>query len=150
MQRFDIHTHPVIQLKIGTQLFQLIIATQWYWPPAVGYADRNSASDAASARLHIPAVIRPHSTDTDPPLGSASESEADSAVHEFKIAKASPSIDKGEKLRLSSCLWPSAARWSASGMLLRLASPLRPKLMIEDFRRVAIVSVAAILCPTKR
>lgn len=35
----------------------------------------------------------------EPPLGSARESEAERAVHEFRMAKARPSIDKKEKLR---------------------------------------------------
>ncbi len=56
--------------------------------------------------LHIPAVIKPHITDVGPPLGSARDREADRAVHEFRMAKASPSIARGLKWRLSSALWP--------------------------------------------
>ena len=56
--------------------------------------------------LHIPAVIKPHITEVGPPLGSAKDSDADRAVHEFRIAKASPSIASGLKWRLSSALWP--------------------------------------------
>ena len=80
----------------------------------------------------MPAVIRPQRIDVDPPLGKASDSEADNAVHEFKIANASPSIDRGEKFRFSSCLIPSAASWSAScTLLLRRSAP-------EAFRRLNI------------
>ena len=56
--------------------------------------------------LHIPAVIKPQMTDVGPPLGSARFKEADRAVQEFKMAKASPSIARGLKCRLSSALWP--------------------------------------------
>ena len=132
----DMLTQPVIQLSIGCHLFQLMIATQWYCPPAVGYADRNSAKDAARHKLHIPAVMRPHSTDVEPPLGSARDSDAESAVHVFKMAKASPSIEVLEKLRLSSCFTPNAARWSASAILL-LRRPVEP---LELRRRWSILS----------
>ena len=118
--------HPVIQLSTGLHDGQAIIATQWYCPPAVGYALRNSAREAASARLQIPAVINPQSTAEDPPLGSAKDREADNAVQEFKIAKASPSIDNGEKLRFSSCLTPNAASISASATLARLTEAVEP------------------------
>lgn len=50
---------PVIQDRTGIQLLQDVTATQWYWPPAVGYADKNSARDAAMHRLQIPAVRSP-------------------------------------------------------------------------------------------
>lgn len=53
-------------------------------------------------------------TDVDPPEGRARDRDALSAVHEFKIANARPSIDKKEKLRLSSCSWPRAASWAVS------------------------------------
>lgn len=56
--------------------------------------------------LHIPAVSNPHITEVGPPEGSARDSDADRAVHEFKIAKASPSIASGLKWRFSSALWP--------------------------------------------
>ena len=111
---------------MGTHSFQLIIATQWYCPPAVGYADRNSASEAARARLQIPAVTRPQMTEVGPPEGRASEREAERAVQELRMAKARPSMARGEKLRCNSCLWPSLARWEES--LLGGATTL-------DFRR---------------
>lgn len=44
----------------------------------------------------MPAVSSPQITEVDPPLGRASESEEDKAVHEFRMAKARPSIDKRE------------------------------------------------------
>jgi hypothetical protein len=78
----------------------------------------------------MPAVTRPHRTDVEPPLGSARDSDAESAVHEFRIANASPSIENMEKLRFSSCFTPSAARWSTSAMLLRR----RPVLPAESLR----------------
>ena len=56
--------------------------------------------------LQIPAVIKPQMTDVGPPLGSARLRDADRAVQEFKMAKASPSIARGLKWRLSSALWP--------------------------------------------
>lgn len=56
--------------------------------------------------LHIPAVIKPHITDVGPLLGSARDKDADRAVQEFRMAKASPSIASGLKWRLSSALWP--------------------------------------------
>ena len=64
--------------------------------------------------LHIPAVINPQMTDVGPPEGNASDSDADRAVHEFKIAKASPSIASGLKWRFNSALWPIEARCAAS------------------------------------
>ena len=64
--------------------------------------------------MHIPAVIKPQMTDVGPPLGRARESEADSAVQELRMANASPSMASGEKLRLSSALWPRDARWRSS------------------------------------
>lgn len=45
-------------------------------------------------------------TEVGPPESSESDRDADRAVHEFKIAKASPSIASGLKWRLSSALWP--------------------------------------------
>lgn len=105
---------PVIQLKIGTHGFHAMTATQWYCPPAVGYADRNSASDAARHRLQTPAVTRPQMTEVGPPDGRARERDADSAVQELRMAKARPSIASGEKFRCSSALWPRAARASSS------------------------------------
>lgn len=127
--------HPVIQERSGTYRFQEMTATQWYlscqlmsiciqfefvktyWPPAVGYAERNSASDAAKHRLHIPAVMNPHITLVDPPEGSARDSEAESAVHEFKMAKASPSIDRKEKFLSSSPLCPRASSCNSSAVV---------------------------------
>ena len=60
------------------------------WASAVGDQQPGPA-------LHIPAVIKPHITDVGPPLGSARDRDADRAVHEFKMAKASPSIARGLK-----------------------------------------------------
>jgi hypothetical protein len=79
-------------------------AKKAYCPPAVGYAERNSASDAARAKLQIPAVKRPQMTEVEPPLGKASESDIESAVQEFRIANASPNMDTSEKLRFNSLL----------------------------------------------
>ena len=135
--------------RAGTDRFQAIIATKWYWPPAagtavrrsspqtqvvlpVGYADSISARPAAKHRLQIPAVTRPHITEVGPPAGKARDKEADSAVQEFRMAKARPSMllhahqvslgkippgqwpHRVEKFRLSSALWPSAANWALS------------------------------------
>ena len=80
----------------------------------MGYADRNSANEAAKHKLHIPAVMRPQITEVGPPDGSARDREAARAVQEFMIAKARPSIASGEKLRWSSALWPRAASCAAS------------------------------------
>lgn len=44
----------------------------------------------------------------EPPEGKARLSEVERAVHEFKMAKANPSMDKRLKLRCSSPLWPRA------------------------------------------
>ena len=51
-------------------------------------------------------MIKPQMTEVGPPLGSARFRDADRAVQEFKMAKASPSIARGLKWRLSSALWP--------------------------------------------
>ena len=59
-------------------------------------------------------MIKPQMTDVGPPLGRASDNEAESAVQELRIAKARPSIASGEKLRLSSALWPRDARCTSS------------------------------------
>jgi len=83
----------------------------------VGYADKNSAKDAARQRLQTPAVIRPHITAAGPPDGSARDREVDKAVHELRMAKASPSMDSGLWLRFSSCFKPKAARWSESSII---------------------------------
>ena len=84
------------------------------------YADRNSANEAARHKLQTPAVINPQITDVGPPLGRASDRLADNAVHEFKMAKASPSIESMEKFLCSSCLWPIEARATASSAMLDL------------------------------
>jgi hypothetical protein len=63
----------------------------------------------------MPAVTRPHRTLVEPPEGKASPKEAESAVHELRMAKAKPSIDKGEKFLLSSCFLPMAASCWSSG-----------------------------------
>ena len=69
------------------------MATQWYCPPAVGKADKNSAREAAKHRLQIPAVTNPHIVEVVPPLGNARESDAARAVQELRMAKARPSIE---------------------------------------------------------
>lgn len=53
---------PVIQERIGIHFLHEVTATQWYWPPAVGYAERNSAREVAMHKLQIPAVMRPVDT----------------------------------------------------------------------------------------
>lgn len=58
----------------------------------VGYAESISASPAARHKLQIPAVTSPQITELGPPEGRARESEDESAVHEFRMAKASPSM----------------------------------------------------------
>ena len=72
---------PVTHDTIGTQGLGDTIAAQWYCPADVGKAERNSASDAARHKLHIPAVMRPQITDVGPPDGSARERLAERAVH---------------------------------------------------------------------
>ena len=64
--------------------------------------------------MQIPAVIKPQMTDVGPPLGKASDNDAESAVQELRMANARPSMASGEKLRLSSALWPRDARWRSS------------------------------------
>ena len=71
-------------------------------------------------------MTRPQITEVGPPEGRASEREAERAVQELRMAKARPSMASGEKLRCSSCLWPSLARCEES--LLGGATTL-------DFRR---------------
>lgn len=127
--------HPVIHDKSGTHFFQPMTATQWYWPPAVGYAERNSASEAARHKLQTPAVTRPHTTLVEPPLGNASDIEADSAVHELRIAKANPNIDIGEKLLLSSPLWPRASSCSSSALLASYRARVIVGTRVGDHRR---------------
>ena len=46
--------------------------------------------------------MSPQRTEVGPPLGRARDKLAASAVHEFRIAKARPSIANGEKFLLSS------------------------------------------------
>jgi hypothetical protein len=84
------------------------------------YAERNSARLAARHKLHIPAVTRPQMTEVGPPLGRASDKLADKAVQEFKMAKASPSIESIEKFLCNSCLWPIEANAAASSARLDL------------------------------
>ena len=74
---------PVTQLVMATYLRGETIAAQWYCPAEVGYAERNSARDAARQRLPIAAVTRPQMTELGPPEGRARVREAASAVHEF-------------------------------------------------------------------
>lgn len=90
-----------------------------YCPPAVGYADRNSASDAAKHKLQMPAVTSPQMTLVEPPDGNASPIDDESAVHEFKMAKASPSMDRRLKLRFNSPLCPRACNWASSSSVCR-------------------------------
>jgi hypothetical protein len=52
-----------------------------------------------------------------PPLGRASERLAARAVQELRMAKAKPSIARGEKFLFNSPLWPRAASWAASASL---------------------------------
>ncbi len=104
--------HPQIQDSNGTHRCGEIIATQWYCPPAlhnlanvsnpqlrnadetyVGYADKNSARLLDKQTLHMPDATNPHNTAEGPPDGNATDNEAESAVHELRIAKARPSID---------------------------------------------------------
>jgi len=72
----------------------------------------------------MPAVTSPQSTLVEPPEGRARLREAESAVHELRIAKAKPSMLNGEKWRLSSCFLPMAAScsWSCTALLLRLGA----------------------------
>ncbi|TKA40471.1 hypothetical protein B0A54_09420 [Friedmanniomyces endolithicus] len=76
-------------------------------------------------------------TDVGPPLGKARDNEAESAVHEFKMAKAKPSMDNGLKLRRSSCLTPSAAKWASSARTLCLPP-------VDDFLGAISSSVTSI------
>lgn len=59
-------------------------------------------------------LLRPQVTEEGPPDGRASDILAPAAVHVFRIAKARPSIDRNEKLRLSSCLIPIPANAASS------------------------------------
>lgn len=64
--------------------------------------------------MQMPAVTRPQSTLVDPPDGNARLNEAESAVHEFRMANARPSMDKKLKFLFNSCFLPSAAScWSS-------------------------------------
>ena len=60
-----------------------------------------------------------------PPDGRANESEAARAVHELRIANASPSIVHFENCRSKDCSWPSWASRSASASTM-------PSFMISD------------------
>ena len=105
---------PVIHDKNRLYRGGLMIATQWYCPPAVGYAERNSPIDMASATFPMPAVSRPQITDDGPPLGSARDMDTESACHESRMANASPSSEMKEKFRRSSGSCPSAMTWASS------------------------------------
>lgn len=72
----------------------------------------------------MPAVTSPQSTLVEPPEGRARLREAESAVHELRMAKAKPSMLNGEKWRLSSCFLPMAASCSSSwtALFLRLGA----------------------------
>lgn len=78
--------------------------TQWYCPPAVGYAERNSASDKLKHKDPSVEVTRPQRTETGPPLGRATDIEIDNAVHVLSSVKDSPNRDRNVKLRSSSRL----------------------------------------------
>jgi hypothetical protein len=115
--------HPVTQDIM--RLLGFIIAAQWYCPPADGYALRNSARLAARHRLQTPAVINPQSTEVGPPLDNDKDNEVASAVHEFRMANAKPSIASGEKVRFNSWVCPRAASCRAS-------SEMPPPVMIDS------------------
>lgn len=89
-------------------------ATQWYCPPAVGYADRNSARLAARQRLQVPARTRPHRTATGPPDGRANGRPAPRAAQLLRMAKERPSMDHFENCRLKDWAWPICARCASS------------------------------------
>lgn len=80
----------------------------------MGYDDRNSALDTARQSAPTPAVTNPQMIVAGPPLGRPIERLAASAVQEFRIEKARPSIAKKEKLRSSCWSWPRAASCAAS------------------------------------
>ena len=90
---------PVAKLMARLVDGQLMMATQWYCPPAVGYADRNSAKDAAKHMLQMPAKMRPQMTALGPPDGRARLREVESAVQLLRIANARPNMESMEKLR---------------------------------------------------
>ena len=106
--------HPVVHEQIRLSRGGATIAAQWYWPPAVGNAERNSAMERASARFPTPDTTRPQITALGPPLGSASDMETDSAVHVLRMANVKPSSEMNEKFRCSTGSWPSAATTSSS------------------------------------
>jgi hypothetical protein len=60
--------------------------------------------------------MRPHITELGPPEGRARLMDAERAVHVLRMAKARPRREILEKLRLSSCLWPSCSRAAESSM----------------------------------
>jgi hypothetical protein len=72
-------------------------------------AERNSAREAASDKLQMPATTKPQMTDIDPPEGNASDSDAASAVQLLSMAKARPSIVHRENWRSKDCAWPNWA-----------------------------------------
>jgi hypothetical protein len=79
-------------------------------------------------------------TDVGPPLGRASDKLADNAVQEFKMAKASPSIESIEKFLCNSCLWPIEANAAASSAMLDLRRELfRPILSFRRFPMPRII-----------
>ena len=61
--------------------------------------------------------MRPQITEVGPPDGSARDREAERAVQLLRIAKPRPSMERGEKLRWSSALWPRAASCAVSSVL---------------------------------
>ena len=68
----------------------------------------------AKQTLQIPAVTRPQITELGPPLGRANDIEAESAVHELRIANPIPNIDKKEKFRSRTGSWPRANSCASS------------------------------------
>lgn len=112
----------------------------------VGYAERNSASEADKQRLQTPAVTKPQSTLVEPPDGKASPREADRAVHELRMANARPSIDKGEKFLFSSCFLPRAASCWSSAMLLRFDGDA----MVSRVCQVMVESTAVLMLWAKQ
>jgi hypothetical protein len=71
-------------------------------------------------------------TDVGPPLGRASDKLADNAVQEFKMAKASPSMESIEKFLCNSCLWPIEANAAASSARLDLRRELYRPILLSN------------------
>ena len=97
--------------------------------------DKNSAKEAAKDKLQMPATTSPQMTASGPPLGRANDILAPRAVHEFRMAKARPSMDNSEKLRCNSCLMPRLAKMAASSWMLVLRRPVLDLLRSRDILR---------------